>query len=814
MSKDNRPRNWKEMRAHRVSQNPFIGREAQIKAFRGILNTPYDHRDKVIFNISGQGGIGKTTLLKQFRRIAEDLKQLTAYVDEGAQSNRVDDVPEVLNRLATDFEKQGQKFDKFQERYKTYRQKRQELEADPDAPQGFAAGLGRMLAKASLGAAKSIPGSNAVLDLVETDAVANKAGEYTAFIARKLTNKDEVQLLREPLEVLTPLFLEDLNRIAEKQTVVLLLDTYEQTGAFLDDWLRSLLDNRYGDLTPNFLLGIAGRDPLSRNIWAEMESWIVRSELEPFTQDEARQYLTNKGITNEAVIQEIWRLSSGGLPLLIGMMAQAIPTSIDVVVDPCEEAVERFLKWELDATKRQLALNAALPRMLNRDILALLVDESAVNDLFEWLKERSFVVEHPEGWQYHKIVREQMLRYQRRISPKGWKALHTHLAEYYDGLRKELELTDAQQPKNETWQKYTLEWLYHSLCATPLQQIEMALNGWLIALDTSQKYAQEWAETMKMAGIATGSEDIKRWSQQLQDGLQGLEENRWGEMVEVLSALLQETFLEDECRAIALAAQAMFPLHCCLSQNRNSQVKWKTKEVLDLNQITEDLTKAINLAPDKGEYFAYRGFVHLFKINIEEAKSDLNRTLQMEKIDNKIKEQIEIVLNSAFPVIEELKEIYKERGRKEFNVFSIDEIKEYFEEKHQRDKEENQKLKKEIQRVNEEAARKRELAQKLRRLMAEIHEGEEFQNVTEEAPTIKEECERLTDFFQRRKEEIQKLEEELQRKKEEPQGRKEEIQKLEEELQRKKRDLHKVAGEATRLLGEFQEKEERIERLK
>ncbi|MDZ8054124.1 MAG: hypothetical protein RMX68_019480 [Aulosira sp. ZfuVER01] len=807
MSKDNRPRSWKEMRAHRATQKSFIGREAQIKLFRAILSTPYDQRNQVIFNISGQGGIGKTTLLKQFCRIAEDLKQLIAYVDEGAQSNRVDDLPEALYRLAMDFEKQGHKFDKFQERYKTYRQKRQELEADPDAPQGFAAGLGRMLTKASLGAAKSIPGSRAVLDLVETDAVANKAGEYLAFIARKLTNKDEVLLLREPLEVLTPLFLEDLNQIAEKQTVVLLLDTYEQTGAFLDDWLRSLLDDRYGYLTPNFLLVIAGRDPLSRNIWADMESCIARSELEPFTQDETRQYLTNRGITNEAVIQEIWRLSSGGLPLLIGMMAQATPNSINVVVDPCEEAVERFLKWESDGTKRQLALDAALPRMLNRDILALLVDESAVNDLFEWLKERSFVVEHPEGWQYHNIVREQMLRYQRRISPQAWTKQHKQLAEYYDELRKSLGLTDTQQLKNETWQKYTLEWLYHSLCANPLQQMRMALNGWLMALDTSQKFAQEWAEAMNMAGIATSSEDIKRWSQQFLNGLKSLAQNHSGEIVEVLSALLQVTLLEDKCRAIALVYQGMFPLLCFISKNNIFEVRWKTEEIPNLNHIKESLTQAISLAPDKEECFIFRGMVNIFKGNIDEAKSDLNRVLQQYEIDRLLKQKIELVISEDYQSIEYVKGLFKEEEFNNFNLFQINEITEKINQDKNKEiqilNEEKQRLEKKIEILQGKAAKRSELNRIIWKLIEESSEtAENSQKLTEET-SITEAFKQLGEILHKRTEEVKKLKEEIQMQKEGDHVEKEEIKKLEKEFQTKSIYLQKLIGEATRLVEEL-----------
>lgn len=480
-----------------------------------------------------------------------------------------------------------------------------------------------------------------------------------------------------------------------------MLDTYEQTGLFIDDWLRSLLDSRYGELTPNFLLVIAGRDSLNRNNWVDMDDWIVRSELEPFTQDETRQYLVNKGITDKTVIQEIWRLSSGGLPLLIGMMAQAAPISLDSLTDVCEDAVERFLKWELDGNKRQLALNAALPRILNRDILALLVDEVAVNDLFEWLKGRSFVVEHPEGWQYHNIVREQMLRYQQRISPTAWKKQHTQLAEYYDKLRKSLGLADALQQQDETWQKYTLEWLYHSLCKSPLHLIGMALNGWLIALETTQKFALEWAEAMKMAGNATNSQDMKRWSQQFQNALKSFNENRWSDMDVVLSALLKESVLEDKCRAIALASKGMFPLVCIMTPYVKSQVKWKTEEVPDLDPIIEVLTQAVSLAPNKGEYLVYRGIVYLCRGDVDEANSDFNQCLQINGIDNKLKISIE-AFNDGFQQIKSLKELFSNHSCEQFNFFkSIPELEHKLEEEHEKNQKEIQLLKENIKFQNQ-----------------------------------------------------------------------------------------------------------------
>ena len=206
-----------------------------------------------------------------------------------------------------------------------------------------------------------------------------------------------MQLVTEPSEVLTPLLIEDLNQIAKQQTLVLLLDTYEKTGMLFDDWLHSVLDNRYPKhIHPNFLVCIAGRDPLSKNIWIDWEDVIVRSELEPFTEAEARLYLESKHIDCEPVVQEILRLSSNGLPVLIAMMAQNAPTSVTQVSDYCEEAVERFLRWETDDRKRKLAENASIPRLLNRDVLAVLTDEEEADGLFNWLKGRSFVIENRE----------------------------------------------------------------------------------------------------------------------------------------------------------------------------------------------------------------------------------------------------------------------------------------------------------------------------------------------------------------------------------------------------------------------------------
>jgi tetratricopeptide (TPR) repeat protein len=604
---------WKD-RLHRSPKGSFIGRTVQLQQFRSTLATPLEQRETLLFNISGQGGIGKTTLLKQFRRIAEELKGVAAYVDEGSATNAIDNVPKALSRLALDLEKQGYEFKEFQKQYKTYRQKKQELEADPEAPTGFVAGMGKFVTKAGIGVAKSLPGGG-LLDVVDADGLADHAGQWAGFVTRKLTNKDEVQLVQEPVEVLTPLFLAELNRIAAKKTVVLLLDTYEQTGAFWQDWLLAVLEDRFTESLPlNCVLVIAGRDPLDRNGWVEWEPWLVRSELEPFSRVEAEEFLVGQGVTAAAVVEEIWRLSSGGLPVLIGMMAQGAPESVGAVSDACEDAVERFLKWEKDEAQRTLALRAALPRVLNQDVLAVVQGEEDVERLFGWLKGRSFVVQHPEGWQYHEIVRGQMLRYQRRLSLTTWERLHGQLAAFYDDRRQKLGLEEKTQWQDQMWRDYTLEWLYHSLCETPQRQVGMALNGWLAALKHSRALAREWAETMAEAGAITTCTEMKRWGERLRDSMVAQKENRYEEAISLFTELVSHNQIESAMKALAYVERG--------SAHYNIQL---------YNKALEDFNSAIQLDDSYHLAFAWRGYVYEALNQFENAINDYMKSVELDK---------------------------------------------------------------------------------------------------------------------------------------------------------------------------------------
>jgi hypothetical protein len=120
----------------------FVGRQTELDFFRKNLSLSLnDPERKFIIHISGQGGIGKTTLMKRFQTMAKEKGILAAMVDE-----RQEDVPQVFGEFAEQFAANGHKLESFAKRYKDYREKKGEVEADPEAPPGFAGFLGRTIA--------------------------------------------------------------------------------------------------------------------------------------------------------------------------------------------------------------------------------------------------------------------------------------------------------------------------------------------------------------------------------------------------------------------------------------------------------------------------------------------------------------------------------------------------------------------------------------------------------------------------------------------------------------------------------------------
>ncbi len=471
----------------------FVGRDEQISQFRQNLTFDIENEQrKFIFNITGQGGIGKTTLLRCFSKIAEDAHAITAWTDEADEN-----VPIVMKHLVEQLEQQDHTFKKFNESYHLYRQRRQELEADPEAPKTSLDFVSHLVTKIGVSFGKQIPVGGALFDFIDEDAFASQVSEWSAYVKRKLTNKDDIRLVQEPLEVLTPLFIEGLQKIAEKHLIALFFDTYEYTGRYLDEWIRKLWEGHYGDIPPNIVISIAGRDELDTNLWIAYEGELTHFPLEPFTEQEARELLRRKGIVDEKVTKIILQ-QSHRFPLLVASLALSNPINLEQIEEVNDTAVERILKWE-NEKQRQVALNAALPLVLNQDVLASLVGNDNAEPFFQWLKQKPFIKQRTDGWVYHDGIRKPMLHHKLRQSPQSWSAIHGQLAEYYEGLRDNLGLRIKQGPYNSEWNNYTLQIIYHRACQNPHNFLWIALkiHGPVMQFAVSEDTLyRRWEETI------------------------------------------------------------------------------------------------------------------------------------------------------------------------------------------------------------------------------------------------------------------------------------------------------------------------------
>jgi len=585
----------------------FIGRSAYIQKFEQNLALGSDDpQRRFIVNIYGQGGVGKTWLMRRLHQLAQERNAATAFLGDD-----VTDELQMLDGLVGQMRKLGYPNNEFDKRFKLYLQRKSELEADPEAPKGTAAFIGSSVVKVGLGLAKASP-IGVVTGLIDTDALASQFGEWTSFVARKLgQNKDEVRLLLEPVETLTPLVFAQLNEIASQRPLALFFDTFERTAHYLDAWLRAGFEGKFGPLSASILWTVAGRNPLEPAAWQDFSDLILRIELQPFDEAEARQFLERKGITNPEEVEAILRLTNR-LPLLVATLAEQGPSSADGPGDPSATAVERFLKWVDEPQKRKVSLEAALPRFINRDVIAQMAGEDKADEYFEWLKDMPFISERNRRMVYNSVVRDPMLRNYRQEAPQGWSDLHLKLAAYYDERRAVLGLNEEACRSDTDCQDLMLEALYHRLCRAPQQGLPAALNGWMDALKSHRAYAARWADTIRQAGADAGYKTAVEWGERLRDGLQAYNSQDSAAASAMFTSLLNSNLLDTERRAAALDYRG-----------------YLYTQAGQYDLALKDLDEAIELAPDLPEIWIDRHLANRKLERYEDAWEDISEAINL-----------------------------------------------------------------------------------------------------------------------------------------------------------------------------------------
>jgi tetratricopeptide (TPR) repeat protein len=393
--------------------------------------------------------------------------------------------------------------------------------------------------------------------------------------------------------VLTPALVGDLNAL--KQPPVLFFDTYERTSSFLDEWLRELLAGEYGALRPDVVFVLAGQRPLDLNRWGDYLSIRADLPLDVFTEQEASSFLAARGVTDPRVAEVVLGLS-GRLPVLVAMLAESHPTSVDEVGDPSGSAVERFLKWEPDPRRRNAALLGALPRRFSAEVFAV---AAGSDEHLPWLLQQPFVTEQADGFHYHDVVRTQMLRVLKRRSPEEWRSRHLALAAHHQS-----RASGDPRRDGDRWQAAMLEVSYHLLCAEQAAMLPLVQHSLLMASAMRSSVGAQWAQMILQAGRDADAPDVVRRGTELAEA---------ADRIELLTLIIEDRSLEVSARPLALASRGIL-----------------LRAAREFEAALADFEAALELTPDDVTCRGHRGETLRRMGRAAEALPDLDRLLAKE----------------------------------------------------------------------------------------------------------------------------------------------------------------------------------------
>ncbi|MFD9440961.1 tetratricopeptide repeat protein [Streptomyces sp. NPDC060006] len=630
----------------------FVGRDTERAAFLRNFDLPTsDARQRFRFHVHGPAGVGKTFLVQELRHLARERGALTAYVDERAGS-----VPETMAEMCRQFADQGRRLKDLERRLALYRERRHEAEAaalaalapepgTPTAGSRAAVGLGLAAVEAT------VPGGGLLTSALPADLLAQGADRLRAGLSARFRNPDDIELVMFPEKVLTPVLLRDLRAAASAvPRIVLFFDTYERTGPFLDPWLHDMVTRHEADsqLPATVVVVTAGQRPLD-TVRGSGPGSVADVPLAPFTESESRGLLAGKGVVAEPVVKEVLRLT-GGLPVLVSTLAEARPGNPDDVGDPSTTAVKRFLQWEADDARRQVARICALPRRLDADVFRVLVDrpDDELDALYDWLTGLPFVGERGSRVQYHDVVRAPMLRLERRRSPREWAGRHRRLAEAFARWR--AEAGAGRETENlwadEEWRELRLEETYHLLCARPPAALGAALRALVEACREDGVVGRRWARMLEEAGHAADNPDLAEWGARLGETL----EEDGGGVAGAMNLLLARPGLDTAGRALAHTLRGRELRHGgeyrqALEEygralELDPELAWAhygrgfTHQLLgDFPAALAALDRADELAPGTGWIIAGRAETYRLAGRFEEAVADFDRAVVLDPTD-------------------------------------------------------------------------------------------------------------------------------------------------------------------------------------
>ena len=427
----------------------FIGRREELGFFTHNILTPLKPTCNIIL-ISGEGGVGKSTLLEKYKKETtrpqfQDYCRL-ASVDD-VETSVVDIIEKFAEQLGIK-NKLKRALNKYNDATNAHHQATSKRETIQKNLQEHAPGL----VGDTITGIVPVPFMNAVVGKgaeMVTEKAIGKLNDGNAFNGGNSRDNSEKQ--RKLLGELTDAFVAELNTLAKRSVltpvgtrremrIILCFDTFEKLGSVATPWLEKYFLPR--SIEKNIVLVIAGRGVVTSIALPTLSSLNITMifDLKSFSLDETREYLEKQDITDKKRIANIHSLSQG-LPFYLNLLTLEPHGKINLI----ENTVARLLRWipEQEKTRRQLVIQAALFNgAFNQDDLRAFknLPRSELSDLYDWLIKQSFVISNRSKSQdddddgryiYDELARELLSRYFYQRSKVEYNETRAALVKYY-----------------------------------------------------------------------------------------------------------------------------------------------------------------------------------------------------------------------------------------------------------------------------------------------------------------------------------------------------------------------------------------------
>ncbi|MET0389078.1 MAG: tetratricopeptide repeat protein [Polyangiales bacterium] len=635
---------WRDVREQRQRQQ-LIGRALPLRVFRDNFVEPDVVPSYMVFSIVGEAGVGKSTLLDEYARIAgsPDIAAALITCDERHRTP-----VDVMGHIASELAKRGYRDVDFDVGYQRYRA----LHEEAQVPRGAIA----LLADGVRGRAVEV--SRARAD-DKHDHTGDVLGERSDFRNPDWADPDDLALWRQPARVLSPLFVALLGRVSAQQRLVLAFDALERTAPELSSWLFALCDSQHGELDIHVTFVLAGREPLEPS-WTQLASSICHVTLTPFDRELTRLYLANHGITDDALVSVIHD-ATRGLPLLVALLAAAEPSPDSrtggsppvITSDGSPTVIDRFLAWLRQPERGRVALLAAVPRRFTpRAVTAALGGDPG--ESAAWLATQSFLRTaegEDQGASYHETLRELLLQHLRLTTPAQLLEAHTRLIGDFEQAQLALQLPRSAAYAQPAFRVYERERIFHVLCAQPERDRHHAFGAFLDALCFRPALARELAETCAEVAHALGASELSLLAMDLHLIHGGFDSVDPQEALTKLRALRELPGLTAAHRGVAhglaarMCAQAgqldesFAELDRALALDERNAWTWAQRghnryQLGRYDDALSDLGRALALEPDLAQALADRGDVLRVLGRSAEALVDLTRALELSRTED------------------------------------------------------------------------------------------------------------------------------------------------------------------------------------